>query len=44
MKETICTIAGIVGCSGVGRTSSGNGVYVDTENFNEDNIICVYTS
>lgn len=42
MKETICTIAGIVGCSGVGRTSSGMGVYVKAENFNGDNIVCVY--
>ncbi len=42
MKETICTIVGIVGCSGVGRSSSGMGVYVNAENFNGDNIVCVY--
>lgn len=32
----------IVGCSGVGRSSSGMGVYIETENFNGDNIVCVY--
>lgn len=32
----------IVGCSGVGRSSSGVGAYVDVENYNGDNLVCVY--
>lgn len=32
----------IVGCSGVGRSSSGVGVYVKVENYNGDNLVCVY--
>ena len=32
----------IVGCSGVGRSSSGVGVYVEAENYNGGNLVCVY--
>ena len=32
----------IVGCSGVGRSSSGVGVYVVAENYSGDNLVCVY--
>ena len=31
-----------VGCSGVGRSSSGVGAYVTVENYNGDNLVCVY--
>lgn len=42
IASTTLDFSKIVGCSGVGRTSSGNGVYVDAENFYGDNIVCVY--
>ena len=41
-KSTTLDFSKIVGCSGVGRSSSGMGVYVKAENFNGDNIVCVY--
>lgn len=41
-SSTTLNFSKIVGCSGVGRSSSGAGVYVDAENFNGDNIVCVY--
>ena len=41
-SSTTLDFSKIVGCSGVGRSSSGMGVYVKAENFNGDNIVCVY--
>ena len=42
IASTTLDFSKIVGCSGVGRSSSGKGVYVNAENFNGDNIVCVY--
>ena len=42
IASTTLDFSKIVGCSGVGRSSSGMGVYVEAENFNGDNIVCVY--
>ena len=42
IASTIFDFSKIVGCSGVGRSSSGVGAYVAVENYNGDNLVCVY--
>lgn len=42
IASTTFDFSSIVGCSGVGRSSSGVGVYVVAENYSGDNIVCVY--
>ena len=42
IASTIFDFSKIVGCSGVGRSSSGVGAYVTVENYNGDNLVCVY--
>lgn len=42
IASTTLDFSKIVGCSGVGRSSSGMGVYIETENFNGDNLVSVY--
>ena len=42
IASTTFDFSKIVGCSGVGRSSSGVGAYVSAENYNEDNIVCVH--
>ena len=41
IASTTFDFSKIVGCSGVGRSSSGVGVFVDATNFNGDNIVFV---
>lgn len=42
IASTTFDFSKIVGCSGVGRSSSGVGAYVAVENYNGDNLVCVY--
>ena len=42
IASTTFDFSKIVGCSGVGRSSSGVGAYVVVENYNGDNLVCVY--
>jgi hypothetical protein len=42
IASTTFDFSKIVGCSGVGRSSSGVGAYVTVENYNGDNLVCVY--
>ena len=42
IASTTFDFSKIVGCSGVGRSSSGVGVYVAVENYNGDNLVSVY--
>lgn len=42
IASTTFDFSSIVGCSGVGRSSSGVGAYVAVENYNGDNLVCVY--
>lgn len=42
IASTTFDFSKIVGCSGVGRSSSGVGAYVGAENYNGDNLVCVY--
>ena len=42
IASTLFDFSKIVGCSGVGRSSSGVGAYVAVENYNGDNLVCVY--
>lgn len=42
IASTTFDFSKIVGCSGVGRSSSGVGVYAAVENYNGDNLVCVY--
>lgn len=42
IASTTLGFSKIVGCSGVGRSSSGVGAYVAVENYNGDNLVCVY--
>ena len=42
IASTTFDFSKIVGCSGVGRSSSGVGAYVTVENCNGDNLVCVY--
>ena len=42
IASTTFDFSKIVGCSGVGRSSSGVGAYVSAKNYNEDNIVCVH--
>ena len=42
IASTTFDFSKIVGCSGVGRSSSGVGAYVAAENYNGDNLVCVY--
>lgn len=42
IASTTFDFSKIVGCSGVGRSSSGVGTYVAVENYNGDNLVCVY--
>ena len=42
IASTTFDFSKIVGCSGVGRSSSGVGAYVAVENYNGDNLVSVY--
>ena len=42
IASTTFDFSKIVGCFGVGRSSSGVGAYVAVENYNGDNLVCVY--
>lgn len=42
IASTTFDFSKIVGCSGVGRSSSGVGAYVAVENYNGDNLVYVY--
>lgn len=42
IASTTFDFSKIVGCSGVGRSSSGVGAYVTVKNYNGDNLVCVY--
>ena len=42
IASTTFDFSKIVGCSGVGRSSSGVGAYVAAENYNGDNLVFVY--
>ena len=42
IASTTFDFSKIVGCSGVGRSSSGVGAYATVENYNGDNLVCVY--
>jgi hypothetical protein len=42
IASTTFDFSKIVGCSGVGRSSSGVGAYAAAENYNGDNLVCVY--
>lgn len=42
IASTTFDFSKIVGCSGVGRSSSGVGAYVTVENYNGNNLVCVY--
>lgn len=42
IASTTFDFSKIVGCSGVGRSSSGVGAYVAVENYNGDNLVFVY--
>lgn len=42
IASTTFDFSKIVGCSGVGRSSSGVGVYAAVENYNGDNLVSVY--
>lgn len=42
IASTSFDFSSIVGCSGVGRSSSGVGVYVEVENYNGGDLVCVY--
>lgn len=42
IASTTFDFSKIVGCSGVGRSSSGVGAYVTVENYSGDNIVSVY--
>ena len=41
IASTAFDFSSIVGCSGVGRSSSGVGVYVEAENYSGENLVCV---
>lgn len=41
IASTTFDFSSIVGCSGVGRSSSGVGAYVTTENYGGENLVCV---
>ena len=41
IASTTFDFSKIVGCSGVGRSSSGVGVYVEAENYSGENLVCV---
>lgn len=41
IASTTLDFSKIVGCSGVGRSSSGVGAYVDAETYSGDNLVCV---
>lgn len=41
IASTTFDFSSIVGCSGVGRSSSGVGVYVEAENYSGENLVCV---
>lgn len=42
IASTTFDFSSIVGCSGVGRSSSGVGAYVVAETYSGDNLVCVY--
>ena len=42
IASTTFDFSKIVGCSGVGHSSSGVGAYVAVENYSGDNLVCVY--